>query len=621
VRGLSRSDKITIMEDGVLAAPAAYAAPSAYYFPTIGRMQSVEVLKGTSAIMYGPRTTGGVLNLVSRAIPNEDMAGALDLAVGEDGFGKFHGYVGGETDTFGTLVEYYRYQADGFKNLPIRQDTGFVKNDLMTKFRINTDRNAMFYQELELKLKYSDETSDETYLGLTDEDFAADPYRRYAASQEDQMNTEHKQVQLNHYIQLAGGIEVNSSIYRNDFWRNWYKTGLDAQIASDFEKGLLGDTLDFTVKANNRNYLSSGIQSQLRVDLADHTITSGIRYHKDEMDRFQWKDGYSMDTDYVTTQTSFGIPGTDSNRIDSGEALAVFIHDEIFLGDLVINTGLRYENMTIERKDWGKNDPGRDDPPSKQVKNKVDILVPALGATYKLNEEWILLAGVQRGFAPPAAGNAEAEEELSWNYEAGFRFRNDQFNAEAVAFYGDYENMHGNCTAAQGCDEDNIGDQFNAGEVKVGGLELLTGYSIITESLSIPLSLTYTYTTTEFQRSFEADFDAWGDVSAGDELPYVPAHQLRLGIGFERNNWDANLSIRYQSEMRSKAGQGAIPPEELIDSFTVVDLAVSYQISAAHSIYLSVDNLLDREYAATRTHNSLQPGKPQTFILGYRYGF
>jgi Fe(3+) dicitrate transport protein len=107
----------------------------------------------------------------------------------------------------------------------------------------------------------------------------------------------------------------------------------------------------------------------------------------------------------------------------------------------------------------------------------------------------------------------------------------------------------------------------------------------------------------------------------GDELPYVPAHQLRLGIGFERNNWDANLSIRYQSEMRSKAGQGAIPPEELIDSFTVVDLAASYQISDAHSIYLSVDNLLDKEYAATRTHNSLQPGKPQTFILGYRYGF
>lgn len=85
IRGATseRSSKITLMEDGVLIAPAPYSNPAAYYFPTTLRMHSIEVIKGAPLLRYGPQTTGGVVNLVSTPIP-KDNAGNIRFSYGEN---------------------------------------------------------------------------------------------------------------------------------------------------------------------------------------------------------------------------------------------------------------------------------------------------------------------------------------------------------------------------------------------------------------------------------------------------------------------------------------------------------------------------------------------------------
>ena len=87
--GSERSSKITLMEDGVLIAPAPYASPAAYYFPVIGRMHAVEVMKGSSQVRYGPLTTGGAVNLISTPVPQKQQA-MLGIWGGSFGTRKLH---------------------------------------------------------------------------------------------------------------------------------------------------------------------------------------------------------------------------------------------------------------------------------------------------------------------------------------------------------------------------------------------------------------------------------------------------------------------------------------------------------------------------------------------------
>jgi Fe(3+) dicitrate transport protein len=265
-----RSKKINIMEDGVLISPAPYSASAAYYFPNTTRMTAIEVTKGPSTIKYGPNTVAGTLNLISRQVP-ESQEGALDIGVGTDKYGKLHAYYGNTINDFGFLIEGLHFKADGFKELDGGGDTGFDKSDLMAKFNYRLDGDD-YSQLIELKLSYGEETSDETYLGLTDSDFAENPYRRYVSSRLDQMNWEHQQVQLTHHIKFSS-FDATTRVYRNDFERDWFKVNEFSSSQGGFVPTLLQILRDPTSEQNLPYYqtLTGDRDSTLREILVPST--------------------------------------------------------------------------------------------------------------------------------------------------------------------------------------------------------------------------------------------------------------------------------------------------------------------------------------------------------------
>jgi len=119
IRGVAteRSSRITLLEDNVLISPAPYSAPSAYYFPTAGRMHAIEILKGPAAITQGPYTIGGAMNLISTPIPG-GHSGAVMAEAGEDSTYRVHANYGATLDSgFGFLLETHQWQSHGFQNI------------------------------------------------------------------------------------------------------------------------------------------------------------------------------------------------------------------------------------------------------------------------------------------------------------------------------------------------------------------------------------------------------------------------------------------------------------------------------------------------------------------------
>lgn len=635
--GSERSSKITIMEDGVLAAPAPYAAPAAYYFPTIGRMEAIEIMKGSSQIKYGPFTTGGAINLISTPIPTK-FSGHANFITGGYGYKMLHAHMGNAHKNISYLVETMQYSADGFKLLDNGGNTGFNKEDYLAKVRINTNPDAPIYQSLTFKIGQAQEMSNETYLGLTDSDFKSSPLRRYAASAEDKITTQHEQYSLTHFAELTGFLDIHTTAYRNNFHRNWYKLdrvqGTSISNILDNEqryseeisviKGDLDATDALTLRANNRGYYSQGIQTNaifhFHQGRSFNKIDIGLRWHKDELDRFQWDDKYSINGGLLQI-TQSGTHGTESNRIEDAHAFSGYIQYKLEVDKLTLNPGLRYEHISMSRLDYGKEDPLRTGTNSANRENTVSVIIPGLSASYQLTPSSNLFGGIHKGFAPPGSREGTNPEE-SWNYEMGYRYIKTGSRIQLLGYYNDYSNLLGMDLAATGGTGSQ--DLFNGGGAKAVGIEAEASYDLIQKksgSIRMPLSITYTYTHATFDNSFESEFEGWGDVTAGDFLPYVPMHQFSASIAVEHPNFLFDLSTRYSDAMLTTPGTLGNSGSFLTDKAFTVDMAINYILSKELSAFVNVNNLTDNVYIVSRRPAGLRPNMPRTWNIGLKANF
>ena len=656
IRGTAteRSGRITLLEDNVLIAPAPYSAPSAYYFPTAGRMQQVEVLKGSAAIKQGPYTIGGAMNFLSTPVPSA-RGGKLDIEVGSYETTRAHAVYGSASENVAWVAEGHLWNSAGYQDIDrVGGDTGLDKDDWMLKLQFNSDRDAAVYQQFDIKLQYASENSEQSYLGLTDADFSANPFRRYAASQLDNIETQHEQVILRYHVRFENDLKLTATAYNNTHERDWFKTeGLDpdgSSSAADFSRtswfnviqavnrgesiGALspadlsaildgGDTPAGAIqlRSNAREYFSRGLQLaagwQNAFGNAEHAFEVGLRFHEDEEDRLQRNSSYSLQ-DGVLNLDDLGQLGNAGNRVQTAQAFSAFVEDRISFGKLTLTPGLRYEDIDQGRTRWEIRPGETTDPSSRSSSNLRDsrqnstrVLIPGMGVHYSLNDELSLYGGAHKGFTAPSNAPGVDEEE-SVNYELGLRFNGRNVYIDTALFLTDYDNLLGECTSSSGADCE-IGDAFNGDAASIAGLEFLVDVDLSpTDAFALPVLFSYTYLDGQFDSDI-ADTDFFGDVSRGDPLPYIPENQFLLSMGFERNAWSAYLSVNYTDDVCVRASCGTF---ERTDSSTILDLSAHYRLNDRVNFFGRVDNLTSEQAIVGRQPYGARANRDQTFVAG-----
>ena len=381
---MGRSAKITLMEDGILVAPAPYSAPSAYFFPTVGRMSAVEVFKGSSQIQFGPHSTGGAINFLSTPIPDRKTI-YMNFLFGTNNEMRMHTWLGNTTKTadggrVGWLLEGYFRETDGFRkiggaNYPIQnaQDTGFTKQEPM--FKMFWEPGGVdTYQRFEVKTGYTSFQANEGYVGQTMADFNADPYARYSGTRFDNMQTHGARNYLRWIIgdQEVDWMTIAQTVYYNNFHRDWYKLNkiYDGDLASMGTSygisNVLGDPIGnaagygvlngtqagvLGVKHNNRDYYSWGYQGVMNLAMQgakwDHDIQLGLRFNADRVRRFQRQDFYETNSVGGVSGFNAGTWGAAGDRRQTTNATAFWAMDRMSRGKWTLTPGIRVEKMDM----------------------------------------------------------------------------------------------------------------------------------------------------------------------------------------------------------------------------------------------------------------------------------
>ncbi|TLP60039.1 TonB-dependent siderophore receptor [Pseudomonas mosselii] len=576
IRGLNPrlASRSTVLMDGIPVPFAPYGQPQLSLAPiSLGNMDAVDVVRGGGAVRYGPQNVGGIVNFVTRAIPEEAtlraaMQNQISPSSSHDGFkNSANLLVGGTNDNgLGGALLY-----SGTRGGDWREHSDTQIDDLILKGKLQLDEANSLHAMAQY---YEGEA--EMPGGLSRADFDADPYQ--------------------------------STRLKDKFWgrRTLFNFGYDYKqddrqfsVNSFFTKTLRSGYLDqgSFVSLSPREYWVRGIETRFSQGLALgeswHEFGVGYRYVNEAGHELRYRE----------PTTANQLPTTDSrNDRDtrgSTEAHAIYLDDRIDIGRWTITPGIRYEMI-----DTAQNNALN----GQRYQGSYNTALPALNVMYHLTDTWNLYANTEGSFGsvqysqmPNRVSSGEVKPEKARTWEIGTRYDNGDLQAEIGAFLINFDNQY---------ESNQTNDSVIArGETRHQGIETSVRYAL--DGLSPALTGFDVHASYAF---VDASIREDGP-NKGNQVPFSSRHKGTLGVGYTEGPWQLNLDTSFQSSQyadnANTAAESADGSTGRIPGYLLVSTRAGYDFGPELSnlkVAVGVKNLFNREYY-TRSFDDNNKGK------------
>ena len=570
-------------------------------------VESVEVLKGPRAALFGRGEPGGTVNLVTKR-PKATQAGEVKLTAGRYAHRRADlDYNQPLSDAAGLRVVGYFEDSESFRDTVETRRYGANPS-----FAWRPSEAGRFVYELEYS--HQEVPFDRGVLAV-DGQLGRIPPSRFLGEPGDgpiEARTLGHQLEYQHELNDQWSLLVGANL--RDTSLEGFST--EPELAANRQQ-LLVDGRNLTRQRRSRDYdadyrvLRAELSGEFRTGGLRHRVLIGVDADQFENDQLFLRARAPTLASRPTPQQQQAIdifapvygrfplptPGPLTDRLETQESRGIFLQDQISLTDrFEVRLGARFDDYEQTLEDRAARRTVR------QTESRVE---PQFGAVFKATDRLSWYAGYGRNFRPLSGADFAGrpfEPNTSTSIETGLSFESADGAWSGTA--GIFRTMQDNILVA---------DPVNAGFSRAGGEAESRGVEVDLQGrLDSGLGVWFSYAYIDAEVSGDVlDPNFALPVRAGSPLINIPEHSLSLQVTQELQLADRPLTFGGGAMfVDDRLGETGTTFE--LPSYTIVRVFATYDLTSAFSLRADIDNLTDETYY-TNSFSRLwvQPGAPR----------